>query len=1579
MAENSVFLNALGLNTETNRLNVKPGTMLEASNVIIRNTDVVEPRRGFKLYGQTFGSVSDRAKQLIEYRNTLIRHYSDVLQWDTQVNQNNTDISIFNTFAGNYEEVEPGLRIKSLEANGNLYFTTADGIKKISATSAGDFSTESGFIVNAGGLKALDLTARLNYIPGSQTSFFNQDSVVAYRVVWASIDANQNLIQGAPSERVEIFNPMLTLMLQDYSRVLNALDQVGEAGGSLISDINYVSTLNLPISATATSLRDNLVSLATKIDTDITYTSAVATVSTQRTSTTNLTIIFASNMATYLQAGDQVILSGFTTADLNSRILTVIGTPTATVTFQLNTGTFGATDGAPVPDATGVVTSYDYRALTQPPTPTNVIATHDELVDIQDYLGEIITSLQSELTGVISAASMIAYIDPLFLTTTSTVILNFSIPPDATTNNFYQIYRTAVKMAVGTDILSDLSAGDEQQLVFEQYVTQAQLDAGEVSVEDVTLDSFRGAFLYTNEQSGEGILQANDSPPLAHDINRYKFSVFYSNTSTKQQLGLSLLGVADLISEYDAGRTPRLVISTADGYESNVYEFKTGTEEVTPITTVADVAGSLAGKYFTINNANDLVEYYVWYKVSGVGVDPVVANKTGILVLISTGDAASVVASKTRDTLNSYINDFTATAVGALLTVTNINEGYTTDATAGTSGFTIGVITQGTGEIAAQEISQLTCGNGATAGLAGKYFTLNTADDRYRYYVWFTVNGTGSDPVVANRTGVQVAVLSTDTSAQVATKVETALNALDHKFIAEAVSNVVTITNYKYGYAAASTIGTMPAPFTITTTQNGDLIVLLSGNTSPALAVQETAQSLVRIINKNKSEVISAFYLSGPGDVPGKMQLQAKNLATTPFYLLMNKDAAATVQVGDSFNPVLTPTNLVTTITAGNPVTLTSAGHGLTNGDSIILSNTSNQTAAVPNFDGVYVVSAVTTNTFQIANVQVITGASRGSFTKVSDRLNAVFSDNQRFPNRIYYSKPQQPEAVPALNYIDIGPKDKAIIRIIPLRDSLMIFKEEGLYRLSGELAPWSVSLFDRTCHIVAADSVGVVENLIYLWTNSGIAGVTESGVINVGRPIDVDLLPKNSPQYINFHTATWGVGYDDDSTYLVWTTKEPSDEVATICYLYNVLTNTWTTYDKTNTCGIVFSPQSKLYLGAGDVNSLEAERKDFARTDYADREIQTELFVGNYLNNGLSIALSDVSDFHEGDVLLQDQYLSIYDFNAILEKLDIDPGVDDTTYFSVLGASGGEDMRDKLANPLASMGLAAKLDADLGVSDTDYLNTIASKSGTITAISVAVETIITTSAPHELQTGRIVQLNSTNSTPSVDGTYEVAVISPTTFRIAATVTTAGTTGTFDTVDDDFRDIRACFNAIATKLNADPGVSFSNYALITNNTIQEAVILSVNGASKTVTLNIALPFVVGPMLVFECIDANVIYSPILSGDPIQLKQWNTCHVLLKDQTFTQATVSFSTDLLPAFNDVKFRGQGNGIFGHANFGSGQFFGGLGNNQPFRTYIPRNAQRATALNVKFHHCVAREQVKLLGISIWGNFNLSERPYR
>lgn len=92
-----------------------------------------------------------------------------------------------------------------------------------------------------------------------------------------------------------------------------------------------------------------------------------------------------------------------------------------------------------------------------------------------------------------------------------------------------------------------------------------------------------------------------------------------------------------------------------------------------------------------------------------------------------------------------------------------------------------------------------------------QYFFINSSSNSRMYYAWFNKNGTGTDPMVGTN-GIEIAILTADSPAQVAAKVATALNNTtfpDFLAVQKAIPNTdtVRVTN--------TSAGTCTAPSTI--------------------------------------------------------------------------------------------------------------------------------------------------------------------------------------------------------------------------------------------------------------------------------------------------------------------------------------------------------------------------------------------------------------------------------------------------------------------------------------------------------------------------------------------------------------------------------------------------------------------------------------------------------------------------------------------------------------------------------------------------------------------------------------------
>ena len=213
-----------------------------------------------------------------------------------------------------------------------------------------------------------------------------------------------------------------------------------------------------------------------------------------------------------------------------------------------------------------------------------------------------------------------------------------------------------------------------------------------------------------------------------------------------------------------------------------------------------------------------------------------------------------------------------------------------------------------------------------------------------------------------------------------------------------------------------------------------------------------------------------------------------------------------------------------------------------------------------------------------------------------------ISSDDSYAPHGVAYSKPFQPESVPLPYRLPIGSKDSAILRILPLRDSLFILKEDGVWRIYGtDPSNFQVALLDSTANCIAPDTAVIMNNQIFALTTQGVVTISETGVTIMSRPIEgdlLDLLAINPTVLVNH---AFSVAYESQRAFYLFLPTLATDTGPTQYYRYNTITNNWTRGTLAKSCGGVNPFDDKLYLGDPDNKWLDQERKSLTSWDYAD------------------------------------------------------------------------------------------------------------------------------------------------------------------------------------------------------------------------------------------------------------------------------------------------------------------------------------------------------------------------------------------
>lgn len=130
------------------------------------------------------------------------------------------------------------------------------------------------------------------------------------------------------------------------------------------------------------------------------------------------------------------------------------------------------------------------------------------------------------------------------------------------------------------------------------------------------------------------------------------------------------------------------------------------------------------------------------------------------------------------------------------------------------------------------------------------------------------------------------------------------------------------------------------------------------------------------------------------------------------------------------------------------------------------------------------------------------------------DKSSTLVGEDSRRRGRVYWSLPQEPEAVRLVDYADVGRSDADVLSLVALDSALIVFKEDGIYRVSGyPPSSWSVDELRAGLdapRLLAPDAVCVMDGVCYAWTDRGVLAVTEAGIAAepISRAIGDQLRP---------------------------------------------------------------------------------------------------------------------------------------------------------------------------------------------------------------------------------------------------------------------------------------------------------------------------------------------------------------------------------------------------------------------------------------------------------------------------------------
>ena len=265
-------------------------------------------------------------------------------------------------------------------------------------------------------------------------------------------------------------------------------------------------------------------------------------------------------------------------------------------------------------------------------------------------------------------------------------------------------------------------------------------------------------------------------------------------------------------------------------------------------------------------------------------------------------------------------------------------------------------------------------------------------------------------------------------------------------------------------------------------------------------------------------------------------------------------------------------------------------------------------------------------------------------------------SSNDDFKNGTAWSKPRQPEHVPLVNTARLGSEDAEILRAIPLKDSMIIFKEDGIFRCTGYYPNFDFEQLDSSAKLIGSSTPTILNNEIYCLTDLGICKVSDSVEI-ISIKINQELIEIVNKNTDLVESTAFGQGYETDKKFYLFLPESSADTYPTFAYVYNIFTNTFVKHYLNATCANVYD--KTLYYGNGSNNFIMQEKKNYTYLDFADHSFETSISDISDLTLAISSGADNISP---GDIIYQSDsaFATVQSVDTITSTVvvDRDPGL---------------------------------------------------------------------------------------------------------------------------------------------------------------------------------------------------------------------------------------------------------------------------------------------------------------------------------
>ena len=165
-------------------------------------------------------------------------------------------------------------------------------------------------------------------------------------------------------------------------------------------------------------------------------------------------------------------------------------------------------------------------------------------------------------------------------------------------------------------------------------------------------------------------LGVDTTTSLKVNASNHNIYLNWNGIGTEPSLGLAQMGdVLKLGTDFAAANQGEFMVLSSGAAQQQITSF------VMPAGSQFPTVG--VSKYFLVNSAANVNQYYVWLRVNGVTTDPAPGGLTSVIVDILSGDNAATVAAKVAAVVGGQVG-LTASSLAEVLTVTTTGSIETT-------------------------------------------------------------------------------------------------------------------------------------------------------------------------------------------------------------------------------------------------------------------------------------------------------------------------------------------------------------------------------------------------------------------------------------------------------------------------------------------------------------------------------------------------------------------------------------------------------------------------------------------------------------------------------------------------------------------------------------------------------------------------------------------------------------------------------------------------------------------------------------------------------------------------------------